>query len=145
MWFNSPHYVGSNWSSNECSYNWDAGLIYSWNAGLSSAFSHWDDARCGPRDLHFGIAVVLRCRRRALLRRRLWAMCLSFVVMLRCGLRAPRLGFAVMLRCGLQTPRLGFTVMLSNLASWHCINNFYQPCVWSMSSAFDDLSSVIFR
>jgi len=34
MGVNSPHYVGITWPSNESSYIWDAGLIYSWNAGL---------------------------------------------------------------------------------------------------------------
>jgi len=32
-----------------------------------------------------------------------------------------------------------------SLASWHCVNDFYQPCVWSMGYTSDDLSSVIFR
>jgi len=58
---------------------------------------------------------------------------------------APRRDFAVMLRYGFWAPRLSFAVMLSSLASWHCINDFYQPCVWSMGSTFDDSSSVIFR
>jgi len=130
MGVNSSHYVGSTWPSNGGSYNWDVGLICYWNAGLSSTLSHWDDAGRGPRALRFGIVVGLRRGRRALLRREL---------------RAPRLAFVVMLRRGLRAPRLGFAVMLSSLASWHCINDFYQPCVWSMGSAFDDLFSVIFR
>ena len=47
--------------------------------------------------MRFGIVVVLRRGRRALLR---------------CRRRAPRLGFAVMLRRGLRALHLGFTVML---------------------------------
>jgi len=30
------------------------------------------------------------------------------------------------------------------LVSWHYINGFDQPCVWSVDFAFNDLSSVIF-
>ena len=34
MGVNSPHYVGDNWPDNEGSYNYNAGLFCSWNAGF---------------------------------------------------------------------------------------------------------------
>ena len=48
MGVKSSHYVRSNWPSNEGCYNWDAELTCSWNAGLTSAFSHWDVAGRRP-------------------------------------------------------------------------------------------------
>jgi len=52
MGVNSPHYMGSNWPSNEDSYNWDSGLSCSRNADLSLAFSHWDGVGRGSRASH---------------------------------------------------------------------------------------------
>ena len=52
--------MGSNWTSNEGSYNWDAGLLCSWNTGLSPAISHRNDARRRPRALRLGVVVVLK-------------------------------------------------------------------------------------
>ena len=91
----SPLYVGSTWPSNGGSYNWDAGLFSSWNAGLSSAFSRWGNAGRGSRASR--------------LRRGLQAVCLSTEVVLRRRPWALRLGIAVVLRHGLRAPRLNFT------------------------------------
>ena len=34
---------------------------------------------------------------------------------------------------------------VSTLAPWCCSDGYDKPCVWSLDSAFDDLSLVIFR
>jgi len=51
MRFNFPHYVGSNWPSNEGCYNWNAGLFHSWNAGFGLRVLAFSDA--GTRSLVF--------------------------------------------------------------------------------------------
>jgi len=148
--------MGSTWPSNGGSYNWDAGLLSSWNASLSSAFSRWGNAGRGAWASHLVIAVVLKRKPRTLYFLldvvldvrlelcicnagfKLWrgpqALCLSTEVVLRCRLWTLRLGIAMVLRCGLRTLRFAFAqVALISLVSE----------TWTLLS--DDLSSVIFR
>jgi len=139
MGVNSPHYVGNTWPSNEGSYNWDAGLLSSWNAGLSSDFSRWGNAGRGTWAPRLGAAVVLKHELQTLcrashLRRGLQALCLSTEVVLRRGPWALRLGIAVVLRRRLRTLCLGF--------AWVALISFASEARTLLS---DDLSSVIFR
>jgi len=133
MEINSPHYMDSNWSSNEGSYNWDAGLIYSWNAGLSSALNHWGDAGhslkpCILALMWYWDAGVELC----------WTWAFSPAFWHCRGAETQASSPASWLCRGAET-------WVLSLASSHCINSFDQPCVWSIDSAFDDLSLVIFR
>ena len=139
MGVNSPHYVGITLPSNGGSYNWEAGLLSSWNAGLSSTFSRWDNAGRRSWTSRLGAAVVLKCELQTLcwashLRRGLQALCLSTEVVLRRGLLFLCLGIVVMLRCGLRVLRLGSASVASISL---------KPEAWTLLS--DDLSSVIFR
>ena len=139
MGVNSPHYVGSTWPCNNGSYKWDAGLLYSWNAGLSSAFSHWGNAGCESWAPRLGVAVVLKRELQTLyrasrVRRGLQSLCLSTEVVLRCEFWFLCLGIAVVSRYGLRALRLGSArVALISLASK----------AWTLLS--DDSSPVIFR
>jgi len=150
MGIKSPPYVGSTWPSNGGSYNWDVGLFSSWNTCLSSAFSHWGNAKCESWAPRFGSRGGIETRasdfvfphwrgfRRALwasrLRRGLQALCLSTEVVLRRGLWALLLDITVVLRRGLWALRFAFAqVALISLPSE----------AWTMLS--DDLSIVIFR
>jgi len=142
MEVNSPHYVGSTWLSNGGNYNWDVGLLCSWNAGLSPAFGYWGNVGRGCWASRLGVAVVLKRKlqimfrasrmgaaamlkrefqtlyRASRVRRGLHALCLSTEVVLRHGLWFLRLGVAVVSRCGLWALRLGSArVALISLAS----------------------------
>ena len=124
--------MGSTWPSNGSSYNWDAGLICSWNVGLSSAFSHWGDAGRRSRAPRLGAVVVLKCRHRA--------QHFGIAMMLRHRPQALHLGTAVMsetrasMRRGLRTSHLDTTSMAMIIIAFE---------VWTLLS--DDSSSVIFR
>ena len=131
MGVNSPHHVGSAWPSNEGSYNWDAELTCSGNAGLSSAFSYWDAA---GRELR----ALLDASFEPCILALQWCWDAGFepcVLTLRwCWFWALRLGITVVLRRRLRALRFGITWMaLISLA----------PKVWTLLS--DDMSSVIFR
>ena len=156
MWINFPHYVGSTWPSNGGTYNWDAGLLSSWNMDLNSAFSRWGNAGRGSWAPHFGhrSGVETRASNSVFphwrwIRRAPWASRLrhglqaltrasSFMpeheVVLRRGLWALRLGIAMVLRRGLRALRFAFArVALISLTSE----------TWTLSS--DDLSLVTFK
>ena len=164
MGVNSPHYVGSTWPSNEGSYNWDTGLLSSWNACLSSAFGRWGNAGRGSWAPRFGRRGgverepptvflcwrgIRRVPRASRLRRGLQAVCLSTEVVLRCGIWALHLGIAVVLRRGLRALCLGIGGMLGRRL-WALHLGISQVALISLTSKAstllsDDLSSVIFR
>ena len=130
MGVNSPHYVGSNWPGNEGSYNWDVGLLCSWDAGLSPSFNHWGNAGCGSWASHLdamvtslkfcvelrvwdvGFKLYAETRASSLSRRGLWALHLGIVVMLGRGFRASRFDTVVMLRRGFRALRFDIAVVL---------------------------------
>jgi len=167
MGVNSPHYVGSTWPSNRGSYNWDAELLSSWNAGLSSTFSRWGNTGCGSWASHLGVAVVLKRELQTLcqgscLRRGSWALRLCAAVVLkhelqtlcwasrvRRELQALCLSTEVVLRLGLWFLHLGIAVVLRRglralrLSSARVALIIVAPKAWTLLS--DDLSSVIFR
>ena len=146
MGVNSPHYVDNTWPSNEGSYNWDAGLLCSWNAGLSPTFSCWGNVGRGSWASRLGAAVVLKWELQTLCR----------ASRLRRGSWASRLGTMVVLKCELQTLcrasvwdsgfklcvlvlKWCWDVALSS-ASWHYCGvemRASSPASWLYTSGFD--------
>ena len=156
MGVNSSHYMSNTWPSNGGSYNWDEGLLCSWNAGLSPAFSRWGNARRGSWAPRFGRRGGVKMRASD-----------SVFPHWRSIRRAPQ---ALRLQRGLQTLTQASSFIpehwsdtemrVLSSASWHCSGvetrlralrfafaRVVLICLayeaWTLLS--DDLSSVIFR
>ena len=84
--------------------------------------------------LHFGIDVVLRRRRRALLRCELRAPHLGFCSDAETRASSPAFWLCSDAKTGLRAPHLGFKVMLLSLASWHFIMIFISLAseIWAL-------------
>ena len=135
MGVNSPHYVGSNWPSNEGSYNWDVELTCSWNMGLRSVFSHCGNTRRGSWAPHLGVVVVLKRELQTLYRASVWNAGLELRVW------APRWCWNASFKLCIELHVWDTGFKLCVLALKWCWDTGFEPCVlalqWYRGACFE--------